>query len=155
MRYVDKKICFKEVPKEISLTFTFSGCKLFCKNCHSNYLWDENNGIEFDLIVLEENLKLYKNYITCVLFLGGEWDKNICLYLQYIKSINLKTCLYTGLEFEKVDKEIIKNLDYIKTGPYIEEFGGLSSKTTNQKFIDLKNNKNLTYIFTKENNDKT
>lgn len=54
--------------------------------------------------------------------------------------MNYKTCLYTGLTFEKVDKEIIDNLDYIKVGPYIAALGGLDSPKTNQKLINLKTN---------------
>jgi anaerobic ribonucleoside-triphosphate reductase activating protein len=62
-----------------------------------------------------------------------------------IKEKNLKICLYTGLE--DVSSDIKQLLDYLKTGPYIPEKGGLASKSTNQKFIDLKNGEVLNNYF--------
>ena len=56
----------------------------------------------------------------------------------------LKTCLYTGVDdINMINKEIIEVLDYIKIGRYIEKYGGLDKNTTNQKFFDLKNNKEV------------
>lgn len=138
-------IVFQEVPNEISLAFYVYGCPNNCKNCswksysHKYYELTERQYIKL--------LKKYQNYASCVLFLGGEWD-NITLLknLKIAKEMNYKTCLYTGLY--DVSKDLKENLDYLKTGPYIEELGGLNKITTNQRFYDLKNNKLLNHYFT-------
>ena len=44
----------------------------------------------------------------------------------------IKTAWYTGQE--SVKKDILKYLDYVKTGPYKKEFGPLNDPRTNQKF---------------------
>ena len=61
----------------------------------------------------------------------------------------LKTALYSG---ENIISSIVSNyLDYYKIGPYIEEFGPLNKKTTNQKFFKKENNNwvDITYKFQK------
>lgn len=85
-------------------------------------------------------LKRFK-YVTCVLFYGGEWNiLKLINIIDYIKSVRpeLKICLYTGYELNFFKEEFIKRLDFIKTGKYIEKFGGLDNSNTNQKFIILK-----------------
>ena len=56
-----------------------------------------------------------------------------------------KTCLYTGEE--EVSPEILEHLTYIKTGPWIQELGGLSSPSTNQMFKEVKTNSILNHLF--------
>lgn len=52
----------------------------------------------------------------------------------------IKVGWYSGRE--KLSKEInLQNFDIIKLGPYIEELGPLNSKTTNQKYYEVKRNK--------------
>jgi anaerobic ribonucleoside-triphosphate reductase activating protein len=55
-----------------------------------------------------------------------------------VKRLNpsLKTCWYSGrdLEHAKVNLEV---LDFVKVGPYIDEFGPLDSPTTNQRFYKI------------------
>lgn len=61
----------------------------------------------------------------------------------------IKTALYTGLEFDDVSVDIRNNLDYLKFGPWIKELGGLQSKTTNQKLLNLNNGECLNHYFIK------
>lgn len=77
--------------------------------------------------------------------MGGDQNQEELLFcLNKVKNKKLKTCLYTGNDdFTSISKEIIKNLDYIKIGRYIENLGGLDSKKTNQKMFDLNNNKEI------------
>ena len=51
--------------------------------------------------------------------------------MQIIKSFNLKTAIYSGLDI--LSPELLALLDYYKLGKYIKELGGLSKETTNQK----------------------
>ena len=86
------------------------------------------------------------------MFLGGEWqvDELIARLVQ-VKQGGLKTCLYTGFEQEELAEDIISHLDYLKTGRWIAELGGLDSPTTNQRFIQLSTGADLTHLFRKGN----
>lgn len=141
------QIVLKEVPDEISLALSISGCPLNCKNCHSvethNPMFGEQLTIEKLTDLINKN-----KYITCVLFYGGLWNKMALIsLLNIVKSYNLKTCLYTGYKLNDVPEEIIELLDYLKVGKYVEELGTLMFKTTNQKMFDLNNKTDITYKF--------
>ena len=89
--------------------------------------------------------------ISCVLFLGGEWNEKALLELLILcKKKGLKTALYTGKDnYGFTQTEILNQLDFLKFGPYIEEFGPLTSSTTNQRFLEKRNNLwvDKTYLF--------
>lgn len=142
--FYTKNVVFQEVPNEISLSFSIAGCKNNCKNCS----W-KNCDIKAKKLtdsLYKSFLHKYKGYISCILFLGGEWNsEDLINKLKLAKEYGFKTCLYTGLY--DVDNKIKENLDYLKVGPYIEELGGLNSLKTNQKFFDLINNKILNNYF--------
>lgn len=147
MRYLSHQITFQEIPDEISLSFLISGCPLQCKGCHSTDSWNPNAGHLLTAEVLAGLILKYRRAITCVLFLGGEWEsENLISFLKLCKEQNLKTALYTGLE--NVDSAISNELDFLKTGPWIKKLGGLGSKHTNQKLINLKTGKTLNSYFT-------
>ena len=136
----------QEVPGEISLCFTISGCPLRCDGCHSPFLWKEGSGSKISKKAYGDILHRYFGFATCVVFMGGEWHpEELVFYLKYAKEQGYKTCLYTGLD--KVNQKILDHLTYIKTGPWMAELGGLSSKTTNQKFIEVKTNRVLNHLF--------
>lgn len=135
LKYVDTKVTFSEVPEEISLCISLSGCPHRCKGCHSSYL-QEDVGKELtseELTTLVEN----NSGITCVCFMGGDGDiPSLHSLADYIhKKHNLKTAWYTGLDFKPtIDRPIAQVFDFIKTGLYIEKLGPLTSPTTNQRF---------------------
>lgn len=148
MYYYDFQVVLQEVPGEISLCFSICGCKLACKGCHSSYLWKEENGKVLLLNTYLETLDKYKDYATCVLFMGGEWHPDeLIAMLKIAKKKNYKTCLYTGEE--TISTKITNELTFLKTGKWKSELGGLDSETTNQKFIDVQKNTNLNYLFSK------
>ena len=132
-----------DVPDELALAISLSGCPLHCKGCHSAFTWDPKFGEELTNDKLEQLIKKNK-YISCVLFYGGEWQMNRLMELiRVVKNNGLKVCLYTGLMLEEVVKtkmELLSALDYIKVGRWIEEKGGLNKKTTNQRFYKVVNN---------------
>ena len=41
MKYVDAKVVFAEIPDEITLAISISGCPCHCKGCHSAYLAED------------------------------------------------------------------------------------------------------------------
>ncbi len=156
MYFSNIQIVFQEVPDEISLAFSISGCNLKCKSCHSKETWNPYYGNFLNEIDFEKKIKKYKNMISCVLFYGGEWNKNLINYILIAKKENFKIALYTGLELDSITEEIKINLNYIKTGRYIEDLGGLRNKNTNQNFYILENGKikeKINYKFQEKEDD--
>lgn len=134
--YYAEQVVWQEVPGETSLAFTISGCTLGCKGCHSAQSWPANAGIPLSPALLLEKLQKYRGLISCVLFLGGEWQpKLLQQLLQLCKKQGLKTCLYTGLD--SPPPGLLPLLDYIKTGRWQAELGPLGHPGSNQRFYDL------------------
>lgn len=131
LRYIDTQVVVQEVPDEIALAISISGCPLACKGCHSSHTWNPDSGQELTQEVLYGLIQKHP-HITCVLLYDGLHNEGQLIeLLKVVKSFNLKTALYTGLS--AVSEELSKYVDYLKVNPYIEELGGLSSPTTNQK----------------------
>lgn len=139
-------IVFQEVPNHISLAFYVCGCPLKCVGCHSPELWTEKSGFPLTLELFHSLLKKYHHKADCILFLGGEWHPHeLQNFLQEALKQNYKTALYTGLE--DVSENLKAHLHFLKTGPWQQELGGLSSSTTNQVFKDLRSNTVLNHLF--------
>lgn len=141
VKYVkeDTQVTFAEIPDEIVLAINISNCPHHCKGCHSQYL-QTDIGDELTFEVLDELIKKNKG-ITCVSFMGEGNDLNgIFLLGTYIKNEypDLKVALYTGLE--DIPQRFVEYFDYLKLGPYIEEFGPLDKETTNQKMFKKEEN---------------
>jgi anaerobic ribonucleoside-triphosphate reductase activating protein len=131
MNFSYPQIALSEVPDEISLTLSISGCPFRCKGCHSKETWDKNWGELLTIDKLNELINKNK-HITCVLFYGGEWRKEeLKNFIKFVKNKGLKTALYSGMNSMIEDLEDL--LDYYKIGEYIEELGGLQSEKTNQQ----------------------
>ena len=154
LKFTIEQIVWQEVPGEVSLAFLFSGCPLRCKGCHSADTWKEGIGTELTEDYLKGRLKLYRGLITCVLFMGGEWQPEaLQKMLAIVTQAGLKACLYTGLEreeLEAVSDGILPYLTYLKTGRWQMELGGLESPATNQKFINLHTGEVLNRLFIKD-----
>jgi anaerobic ribonucleoside-triphosphate reductase activating protein len=153
MRYVSQQVTFQEIPDEISLSFLISGCPLRCKGCHSADSWNPNTGNLLNLEVLESFISKYRAVITCVLFLGGEWDRNLPALLQFATAQGLKTALYTGLE--DVTADLKSHLTYLKTGSWNPALGGLKSPHTNQKLMNLTTGTQINFIAQGGHHDET
>lgn len=148
MKYSEFDIVTQEVPGEVSLSFAITGCEIRCKGCHSPQLWNKNFGNELSEKKYMTLLKRYKKHATCVLFMGGEWyKKELISFLQKAKEMGYKTCLYTGKN--EIDHKIYRELNFLKTGSWIREKGGLDKATTNQLFTEVKTLKKLNYLFNK------
>lgn len=134
LKYHSTYIGFREIPDEISLCINLTNCPNNCKGCHSPWL-KEDNGTPLTYTGLKRLIHNNKG-ITCVCFMGGDkepWEiKRLATLIK--EETDLKTAWYSG-------KDYLMNLstntafDYVKIGPYIEEFGPLDSKTTNQQLF--------------------
>ena len=139
-------VVFQEVPNEISLCFSITGCKVGCKGCHSTELWNANYGIALTNQNFIQWLTKYKNLITCVVFFGGEWQEQALIEKLIIaKNFHLKTCLYSGREYININ--ISQHLTFLKTGAWQAELGGLDSLTSNQVFRDMITGEKLNHLF--------
>lgn len=137
------------MPDEISLALSISGCNLGCNGCHSSETWDKFYGSELTDNVLRNLLTKHK-HISCVLIYDGLHDVDRLIeLLAIVKSFNLKTAMYTGLEH--LEPDVLAMLDYYKLGKYNKNLGGLSSPITNQKLYKSINNKTLFYDFKSKN----
>lgn len=145
---ITPSVVFQEVPNEISLCFSITGCKVGCKGCHSTELWHEDNGIRLSNTSFTQWLKKYQGLISCVVFFGGEWQPNALIEkLLIAKNHGLKTCLYSGEKH--IDISISQHLNFLKTGAWNQSLGGLDSPTTNQVFRDVISGKKLNHLFNK------
>ena len=157
LKYDQMKILLAEIPDEISLGISLVGCPRHCEGCHSPNLWDTADNSNFKkLTAFEIDSFLTRNRLarlTCVLFLGGEWDLNalISLTMHAKEKCDLRVGLYTGANLDDLrgHSELIKNLDYLKVGEFRKDLGGLTSRSTNQKLFKLKDNSflDITYKF--------
>lgn len=154
LKYLYSKQVFSEIPEEITLGISISGCQIHCKGCHSRELW-EDKGTPLDIEELKRLLDENEG-ITCLLLLGGERDIDYLTYLFQYAHKRIKTAWYCGLDIVPKDKEeILDYLDYVKIGHFDLNLGGLDSSITNQKLYRVKHviegNKleDLTYKFWK------
>lgn len=138
LKYLDTAIGFQEIPNETSLCINITNCPCGCKGCHSKWL-SEDIG---DYLGYETLIKLIKNTnegISCVCFMGGDSEPswiNILAFKIRREFPTLKIAWYSGRQYIPDEIEL-KNFDYIKIGPYIEELGPLNSRTTNQQFFKI------------------
>ncbi|MGM9533230.1 hypothetical protein [Intestinibacter sp.] len=160
LKYVETAVTFAEVPNEVNLCINISNCPCNCKGCHSSYL-AKDIGEPLDIIYDGGYIELQtlidtNEGISCVCFMGGDSEPyTINKLAKYVKDLNLKVAWYSGRQ--ELSKDIqLKNFDYIKLGPYIEEFGPLNCETTNQKMykveckgIDKYELVDITYLFRK------
>lgn len=146
MKYYNYQVTFSEVPDEVSLCINLTNCPIHCPACHSKHLW-EDNGIELTQELLNDIIK-ENTGVTCVCFMGGDADYNgLKELVDWVKEYNrnnppclLKTCVYSGRtvgDLFRMAGNWIQWLDYLKTGPYKEEYGGLDSRDTNQRFYHI------------------
>ena len=143
MKFVNYDIVFQEIPDETTLAINISNCPCACKGCHSDYL-QKDIGQVLDEPALACLLKKYAKNITCVAFMGGDANVNeVVACAKWVKEhYQLKTAWYSG-RTNMSDKFLPIYFDYLKLGPYKEQFGNLTKKTTNQRlFKILKMNSN-------------
>lgn len=149
LRYVAHTVGTLEVPDEVSLIYTISGCPLRCPGCHSADLRNPDIGEFLTMESLSRTLARYDGLATCLCFLGGEWQPDALIgLLALARRRGYATCLYTGRE--TVDDAIARHLDYLKLGPYLAALGGLDSPGTNQRFLDLRTGRDLTHRFRRD-----
>ena len=158
MKYLNTLVGFREFPDEISLLINITNCPFHCLGCHSPELW-EDVGTPLSISELDKLIQANKG-ITCVGFMGGNLnDVNPLAFHISIYYPSLKVGWYTGGIIDENELLKLEFLDYVKTGPYIKELGGLDSPLTNQRFYIIQHNDdnikllNVTYKFWNNRNN--
>lgn len=136
LRVSAHQVLLQEIPGHVSLSLLISGCPLRCAGCHSADSWNPNVGEPLTETSLLDHIHAQHGFLTCVLFLGGEWHAEALRpLLKLCKAQGLATALYTGLDHcPPLLRDV---LDFVKTGAWRKELGGLASKETNQRLVDL------------------
>ena len=136
LKYAYTKELFTEVPGEITLGISITGCTIHCKGCHSRELW-EDKGESLDVETLCGLLNQHEG-ITCLCLFGGEHDIDTLTELFMYAHKRVKTAWYSGLDRLPKDKHgILRFLDFYKEGHFDYELGGLDSPTTNQRLYHI------------------
>ncbi len=150
MRYVDVKEVFAEIPDEITLAVSISGCPIHCPSCHSKYLWADVG----ELLTTEALDLMLESHVgvTCLCLMGGDQDPaEIDRLAQWVKeNSKVRTAWYSGRD--ELPQEItLSNFDYLKTGPYDDACGPLNVRTTNQRLyrVEQENLTDITHRFWK------
>ena len=138
LKYLNTQVTFAEVPDEITLCINITGCKNGCKNCHSSYL-AQDIGKPLNKSSLSELIEGNKG-VSCVSFMGGDNDAiHLVALASWVKThTNLKVAWYSGRqELSDIVARQLQWFDFIKLGPYMEEYGPLNSRTTNQRMYKV------------------
>lgn len=157
MRYADLKHNDVANGPGINVSFWLQGCPNHCPECQNPETWDFNGGKEFTNKTLEELITaINENGVQRNLsILGGE---PLCpenefltnLVITEVKKIypEIKIYLWTGYVYDNLKKSnniriknILKNIDYLIDGPYIQEQRDITLKmrgSRNQNIINLK-----------------
>ena len=135
----------------VRVSIFFQGCSFHCKNCFNPETWSFDKGKEFTDEVIDHILDLCdKEYIQGLSILGGEpmHPFNIKGSTKLAKSFkerypNKSIWCWSGFLFDKdlIDKEILKYIDILIDGQYIDELHDPTLKwkgSSNQRVIDVK-----------------
>lgn len=135
MKWVDKVVTFSEIPDEICLCVNISNCPYRCPGCHSSYL-TQDVGEVLTSELLDQFVEQNPG-ISCVCIMGGLEDEVLGLLSSCkFSHKGIKSAWYTG-QPNIPNMSILAHLDYIKVGPYVDEAGPLTSKTTNQRMYQV------------------
>lgn len=135
-----------------------SGCRIHCKGCHNSEAWDFNYGEKLTDELKSNIFEKCKNEnISGLSILGGEpFDKdNREEVLQFIKDfkeqVGKNIWIWTGYTIDELKKEksptsieIIKLVDVIVEGPFIEEKKDITLRfrgSSNQRILVKDGNK--------------
>lgn len=146
LKFISFDIVFQEIPDEVTLAVNITGCPNRCPGCHSPWL-REDTGNPLTTAALDSLIEPYTGDITCVCLMGGDGEPGeVSRLTSHIKDMwpkddelgepGLKTAWYSGCA--NLPKGFdLSSLDFVKTGPYIENLGGLKSPETNQRLYRI------------------
>lgn len=139
LKFAGYDIVFQEIPDEVTLAISISGCPNRCLGCHSPQL-REDIGEPLTEGALTALLERYRGAITCVCLMGGDGEPqevgHIARFLHRQQITPVKVGWYSGRQQLPQDFSL-DGFTYIKLGPYVEKLGGLKAPTTNQRLYRI------------------
>lgn len=147
MNILGTEVSLKHKAFEIYL----AGCIApHCPGCHNPESWDFSAGTALtptNLKKLIASIEDAGELIENIWIMGGEplhQQKNELLrLLRKLKKTDRKIWLFTRYEIGDVDRAILKNLNFIKCGKYIQDLGprltryGITLASSNQYIVAL------------------
>lgn len=146
-------VTFEELPTEVTLSLSISGCQNRCVGCHSAELrGDIGTELTDELL---DSLIIKNKGVSAVLLLGEGKDKQRLLKLaeRVRNHWKLRVALYSGRD--EVEDDIYDAFDYVKIGGYDSRFGPLNNVNTNQRLYQVidGNRKDITFLFWKNKHE--
>lgn len=145
LRYVDTRVCFAEIPDEITLCINLSNCPCHCEGCHSPYLAEDiGEVLTYSRL---KNLVESNKGITVVCFMGGDSHPELINhYAKLLKNEVIETEWEVGNLKNNIDideKNIhLKKGDLIKVHKLVKsniKVGWYSGRQKLAEEIDLDN----------------
>lgn len=133
---MNNKLQFAHVEYSIStksIDIFNSGCDANprCKDCCNPELWDWNQkGLDLNVVCkkVEQLTKKFSNLVERFLLVGGD---PVDAYIRYpeqytellfcLNTLYKPIFLFTRHELKDIPKELLRQVDYVKTGAYIPE----------------------------------
>ena len=118
----------------------FQGCDIHCKGCQNPSSWDISKGKPYEI---EEIVKLLREKVTNkkITLSGGEPLMQKVAVLEIVKKLSdFDIVLYTGHELSEVPDQILKKVNYVKAGPFVEKLKSSVIPfvgSTNQTFMKV------------------
>lgn len=141
LKYTDTDIVFQEIPDEVTLAVSLSGCPCHCPGCHSKHLWG-NGGEDLTDDAIECLLERTGSNVSCIALMGGDAaPAEVDSLMSRIRRRHpkLHTAWWSGRTLLSPAVSL-SNFDYIKLGPYLAHLGPLKSPRTNQRLYHIEHN---------------
>lgn len=150
MNYSGINFCDTANGPGVRVSLFVSGCSLHCKGCFNKEAWDRQYGKPFTDETLNTLLEaLREPYVDGLSLLGGDplepyneaVVERICSLVRD-RFPDKTIWLWTGRKYEEVkDKPIMKYIDVLVDGPFIEKFKtneqGKYYGSSNQRVITI------------------
>jgi anaerobic ribonucleoside-triphosphate reductase activating protein len=134
----------------VRVSLFVSGCRRACKGCFNKEAWDFKYGQEFTYETLSELGRLLeKPEIQGLSILGGdpfepENRDGVAEIIEFVRVFypSKDIWVWTGFLWEDIkDLEVVKYIDILVDGPFVEELKDLRLKfrgSSNQRIIDVR-----------------
>ena len=134
-------ITLSEIPGKTALVVEFANCQQRCPGCHSMHLWYPGEDLSLSEVMTYIDCSLNED-VNCILLMGGTTNGIPLSDLKKLvesmyRRFSIPVAIYSGLPEEETRMSEMATwygLDYLKTGDYREDRGGLECPKSNQKF---------------------
>lgn len=134
-------ITLSEIPGKTALVVEFANCQQRCPGCHSMHLWYPGEDLSLSEVLTYIDCSLNED-VNCILLMGGTTNgiplSDLKKLVESIyRRFSIPVAIYSGLPEEETRMSEMATwygLDFLKTGDYREDRGGLECPKSNQKF---------------------